>query len=67
MMANWKLGEYYLAVRCKACGIQFAFQREGETDETIHFTDRGDIVLTCPDCHFPLAYSGEHVERIKAQ
>lgn len=66
-MLEWKPGDWYLAVRCKACHVEFAFQRDGETSEALYFTDSGRIVLTCPDCHFPLAYSGEQVERFQAK
>jgi RNase P subunit RPR2 len=66
-MLEWKVDAWYLVVRCKSCGVQFAFQRDGETDEAIYFTDRGEMVLTCPDCHLPLAYSGEQVERFQAK
>ena len=64
MMLDWKIGKYYFAVRCKSCDVEFAFLQEGQTDETIYFTDRGEIVLTCPDCHLPLAYSGGQITRL---
>jgi len=55
-MREWLTGEWYLAVNCRHCGIEFPFQRDGETDEEAYFTDSNEIVLTCPDCSYPLAY-----------
>ena len=60
-------GEWYFAVRCRNCGIQFAFQQEGETDEDTYLTDSAAMVLTCPDCHIPLAYLGEQIERVQGR
>jgi len=48
MILNWEIGEYYLAVRCRVCDCGgFAFLHEDETDETLYFTDPGEVVLTC--------------------
>ena len=35
-MTAWVEGEWYFSVRCKACDVEFAFQREGESDEAKH-------------------------------
>jgi hypothetical protein len=66
-LTTWIVGEWYLTVRCRSCGVEFAFLREADTDETAYLTDSNKIVLTCPDCHIPLAYSGEEIKRIQAQ
>jgi Zn-finger protein len=67
MLLNWEIGEYYLAVRCRVCDCGFAFLHEDETDETFYFTDSGEVILTCPDCCFSLAYTPEQIKRIQAQ
>ena len=59
-------GKWYFAVCCRNCDVQFAFLRDDEMDETIYFTDSGQIVLTCPGCYIPFAYSGELIKRILA-
>ncbi len=66
-MYEWRIGEWYLAVRCRNCGVEFPFQRDDETDEATYFTDRGEIVLTCPDCSYPLPYTAEEIERVQAK
>lgn len=65
-MLEWTHGEWYLSVECKNCGTKFAFQRDAETDDSAYLTDSGEIVLVCPDCHFPLPYAAEQIERIQA-
>ncbi len=30
---------------------EFAFLRDGETDETAYLTYSGQMVLTCPECY----------------
>ena len=67
MLEEWIEGEWYLAVTCRNCGWQFAFEREDQSDDTAYFTDSGEIVLTCPECYFPLAYSGYEVVRVQAR
>ena len=64
---EWVKGEWYLAATCRNCGVQFAFQPDGEIDESTYFTDRGRIVVTCPNCRFPMDYSGEEIKRVEAQ
>jgi nitrate/TMAO reductase-like tetraheme cytochrome c subunit len=66
-LLEWIQGEWYLAVRCRSCDVQFAFLRDGETNDTAYFTDLNTIVLTCPDCYIPNAYCGEQVERFQAR
>ena len=64
MLDEWIIGEWYLAVRCRNCGIQFAFQRDDETPESAYFTNSNEIVLTCLACCYPLPYTGEQIERV---
>ena len=59
-------GEWYFAVRCRNCDVQFAFKEEGEIDEGAYFTNSAKVVLTCIDCQIPLAYSGEEIVRVRA-
>ena len=66
-MSNWVEGEWYFRVRCKACGVEFAFLRDGETTGDAYFTDSGKIVLACPDCAMPFAYLGEEIRRFQAK
>ncbi len=47
-MDEWIAGRWYLAVTCRNCGVEFAFQRDGEIDDSQYFTDSGRIVVTCP-------------------
>lgn len=37
------------------------------TYSAAYLTDRAEMVLTCPDCYFPLAYSGEQIKRVQAK
>ncbi len=67
MFFEWIIGDWYLAVRCRNCGALFPFQRDGETPESAYFTDSNQIVLTCPDCSYPLAYTAEEIERVQAK
>jgi len=66
-MLEWEPGGWYLAVTCRNCGVEFPFSREGEIDEAAYFTDSGRLVITCPDCRFPLDYSGEMIKRVQAK
>lgn len=67
MMLDWKMGEYYFAIRCKSCDVEFAFLQDGQTHGAVYLTDRCEMVITCPDCYFPMAYSGKDVKRFQAE
>ncbi len=67
MLLEWIIGDWYLAVRCRNCGIEFPFQRDDETPESTYFTDSNQIALTCPDCYYPLPYAAEEIKRVQAQ
>jgi hypothetical protein len=57
-------GQWYLAVRCRACGIEFPFSKDEELIERFYFSSAAEIVLGCPHCRMPLPYSGHKVTRI---
>jgi len=65
-MLEWRTGEWYFAVRCRNCGVEFPFSREEELIET-YSTDTAKLVLVCPDCRFPMDYSGEQIKRVQAE
>jgi hypothetical protein len=52
---SW-IGEWYLVVSCRNCGVEFPFQRDDETPEATYFTDSKLIVLACPDCAYSLGF-----------
>jgi len=66
-MHDWQIGNWYLAVNCRNCGIEFPFQRDDETPESTYFTDNNQIVLTCPECSYPLPYEAEEIKRVQAR
>ncbi|CAN5804560.1 hypothetical protein BH20ACI3_BH20ACI3_41710 [soil metagenome] len=67
MLLEWIIGAWYLAVNCQHCGTEFPFQRDEETPEATYFTDSNQIVLTCPECSYPLPYSAEEIKRVQAR
>jgi len=66
MLVEWIIGKWYLSVTCKACGVQFAFTPDDQPDETHYLTDSAEMVLTCPECYFPLPYNGHEIRKIQA-
>jgi RNase P subunit RPR2 len=67
LLCEWETGQWYLAVTCRNCNSQFAFMREDQPDRSLYLTDGAEMVLTCPECYFPLAYNGSEVVRVQAQ
>jgi predicted nucleic-acid-binding Zn-ribbon protein len=64
---DWVLGDWYLAVRCRACGTEFPFSREDHVSQGFYFTDSNQIVLTCMECKYALPYTAEQIIRVRAQ
>ena len=67
MLVEWIIGKCYLAVTCKGCGVQFAFMPDDQLDETYYLTNSAKIVLTCPECSFPLPYDGHEIRKVQAK
>jgi len=67
MLVEWIIGKWYLSVTCKACGVQFAFTPDDQPDETHYLTDSAEMVLTCPECYFPLTYNGHEIRKVQAK
>jgi len=67
MLVEWIIGKWYLSVTCKACGVQFPFLPDDQPDEVHYLTDSFEMVLTCPECYFPLPYNGHEICKVQAK
>jgi predicted nucleic-acid-binding Zn-ribbon protein len=67
MLKEWIIGEWYLAVRCKNCDTEFAFQKDSEEFDPGWVISKTEFVLTCPECRVSEAYGAGDVLTVQAK
>jgi len=68
MLLEWVAGEWYFAVRCKSCDLQFAFEHDPSHNcERFRLTDDQRCFSTiCPDCWARNCYRDDEVRSVQA-
>jgi len=68
MLLEWNIGEWYFAVRCKSCDLQFAFEPDPthnrERFNLLH--DQRCFTAKCPDCCGVNCYLADEVRSVQA-